>query len=74
MAHREAVAQGGALGGSAMANRSCQAAYKARLLPLDGVDGALCPQALLQAQRESSCVYEKRVSASLTVMFWFSPS
>ncbi len=54
MAHREAVAQGGAFGGSAMANRSCETADEAWLLSLDGVDSALRPQALLQAQREPS--------------------
>ena len=50
--YRKAVAQSGALGGGGMANRSCQGA--AGDAGLDGVDGALSAEALLQAQRKPS--------------------
>lgn len=46
----EAIAQGGALGGSRMANRSRQ--RPAGDGGLDGVDGALSAEALVKAQRE----------------------
>lgn len=51
----EAIAEGGALGGAAMADRSRQASGEAHLhLGLDAADGPLGAQALVQAHREPS--------------------
>ena len=54
-AYGKAVAQGSALGGTAMANRSRQASGKAWLAPgLDRVDGSLSAEALIEPQGETS--------------------
>ena len=49
----EPIAQGSALGGGGMANRSSQGTA-GDVVGLDGVDGALSAEALVQAQREPS--------------------
>ena len=55
MAHGEAIAEGGALGGAAVGDGRGQAADQARpLVALHGVDGTLRPDGLLQVQRQSS--------------------
>lgn len=58
MTHSEAIAQGGGLGGAFMANGSGQSAAGdvavERSAWLDGADGALGAEPLLQVQREAS--------------------